>query len=100
MEARAPVGRGVRPTVGIALVSTTLRSLLRADLERSGFEVVRDRMHGDLGEVDVAITDRRGSRGRLVTVVVGAEIEVYTPGGTWWFPSTEVDRLGELLHTE
>jgi hypothetical protein len=81
----------------LAIPAGVLRDLLRTDLERSGFKVVTGVRSAD---ADVVVTEGGGRRGRRLTVRLGAEIEVYGPDGTWWFPTTELSRLGDVLHAE
>lgn len=100
MTTRTVAETSLRPTISIAMRASPLRALLRTDLERSGFDVVSDRTGADIEDADVVVTDMEGPRGRHLTVHVGDEVELYAPGGTWWFPSSELDRLADLLHAE
>ena len=89
----------VRPTVSLEMGPGLLADLVRTDLERSGFIVITG---GRLRNADVLVTDERDRRsGRTLTVLIGpAEIEVRGPNGMWWFPITEIERLGDVLSLE
>jgi hypothetical protein len=89
MKSRSRVELDMKPSV--------LRDLLRTDLEFAGFDV---RVASAKG-ADVLITDgvmRR--RGHTLTVRLGDEICVQGPTGTWWFPTTGIGSLADILRAE
>jgi hypothetical protein len=80
--------------------SGPLRNLLRADLERSGFHVLRVSAGDPIEGTDVLVTDADRAHGRELTVRVANVIEIAGVNGTMFYPATELDRLGEFLREE
>src|SRR5687767_4113994 len=85
-------------TVGLTVADGPLGDLLRTDLERSGFSVVA--VDPGAPPPEVVVTDHRGPSGRLLTVRLNGEVEHVSRDGEWWFPTSELDRLPEVLGVE
>ena len=87
-------------SVAISLKAPLIRSLLREDLERSGFFVRSVSAGGGTDHADVVITDNGETSGRLLTVRVGEALELQWKDGTLRYPLTKLDRLADMLRSE
>src|SRR3990170_2612772 len=88
---------GGKAKVAIALRNGALRNLVRADLERSGFEVVSVSAEPSTGaEADVVVTEFPEMSGPLTVRVVDGD-SLRSNGSTVWLPVTELTRLPDVI---
>ena len=87
-------------SVAISLKGSVLRTYLREDLERCGFQVRSVSAVGSTDPAEILITDDGGTPGRLLTVRLHNSVDVRWHDGALWYPFNELDKLGGVLRAE